>query len=235
VSAVIVMVVALYFTDLVAEIPSAALGGLVANAVVSVIDVRAFREFARVRRSEFLIALACTSGVLVLGPIGGLVLSMLATMVDTVRRIAGSPWVTLEPPEGDWEMERFAAVAQPDTPPSELEEVSFVRLTGPLFFANADALRDRVERASADHVRWVVLDFESVTDVDPTASEALADAAAMVRERGQVFGITRASKPVTRLLDQYGITASIGEEHLYPTNRAALAAFLGAEAPGPDR
>ena len=167
VSAVIVMVVALYLTDLVAEIPSAALAGLVANATVSIIDVRAFREFARVRRSEFLIALGCTAGVLVLGPIGGLVLAVVATMVDMVRRVAGSPWVTLEPPEGDWEMERFAAVAQPDTPPSDLDEVSFVRLTGPLFFANADTLRDRVERAAVEPVRWVVLDFESVTDVDP--------------------------------------------------------------------
>ena len=36
---------ALWFTDLVAEIPSAALAGLVANAVVSVIDVRSFRMF----------------------------------------------------------------------------------------------------------------------------------------------------------------------------------------------
>jgi SulP family sulfate permease len=234
VSAVIVMVVALYFTDVVAEIPSAALAGLVANAVVSVIDVRAFREFARVRRSEFLIALGCTAGVLVLGPIGGLVLSMVATMVDMVRRIAGSPWVTLEPPEGDWEMERFAAVAGPDTPPSDLEEVSFVRLTGPLFFANADTLRERVEGAAAAPVRWVLLDFESVTDVDPTASEALADSVAMLHDRGQVLGIARASGAVTQLLEQYGITASIGEDHLYPTNRAALSAFLATEPHQPD-
>jgi hypothetical protein len=140
VSALIVMLVALYFTDLVAEIPSAALAGLVANAVVSIIDVRAFRTVARVRRSEFLIALGCTGGVLVLGPIGGLVLATLATMVDMVRRIAGSPWVTLEPPEGDWEIERFAAVADPDAPPSELEGVSFVRLTD-------DALRSPWRRA----------------------------------------------------------------------------------------
>jgi sulfate permease, SulP family len=228
VSAVIVMVVAVYFTDLVAEIPSAALAGLVANATVSIIDVRAFREFARVRRSEFLIALACTAGVLVLGPIGGLVLAVVATMVDMVRRIAGSPWVTLEPPEGDWEMERFAAVAEPDTPPSQLEDVSFVRLTGPLFFANADTLRERVERAASGPVRWVVLDFESVTDVDPTASEALADAVAMLHERGQVLGIARASESVTDLLDRYGITASLGEDRLYPSNRAALSAFLAA-------
>jgi MFS superfamily sulfate permease-like transporter len=234
VSAVIVMVVALYFTDLVAEIPSAALAGLVANAVVSVIDVRAFREFARVRRTEFLIALGCTASVLVLGPIGGLVLAVVATMVDMVRRIAGSPWVTLEPPEGDWEMERFAAVAEPDTPPSDLDEVSFVRLTGPLFFANADVLRDRVERAAAEPVRWVLLDFESVTDVDPTASEALADSVALLHDRGQVLGIARASDAVTRLLDQYGIRDSVGDDRFYPSNRAALSAFLASEPRAPD-
>jgi len=98
VSALIVMLVVVFFTDLVAEIPSAALAGLVANAVVSVIDVRSFRMFARVRRGEFFIAIGCTAGVLVLGPIGGLVLAVLATMVDMVRRVAASPWVTLEPP-----------------------------------------------------------------------------------------------------------------------------------------
>ena len=234
VSAVIVMVVALYLTDLVAEIPSAALAGLVANATVSIIDVRAFRAFARVRRSEFLIALGCTAGVLVLGPIGGLVLAVVATMVDMVRRVAGSPWVTLEPPEGDWEMERFAAVADPDTPPSGLDEVSFVRLTGPLFFANADTLRDRIEAAAAEPVRWIVLDFESVTDVDPTASEALADSVTMLHDRGQVLAVARASDAVRDLLGGYGITASIGDDHLYATNRAALAAFLATERHAPD-
>jgi sulfate permease, SulP family len=226
VSALIVAVVVLYFTDLVAEIPSAALAGLVANAVVSVIDVRAFRTFARVRRSEFLIAIGCTAGVLILGPIGGLVLAMLATMVDMVRRIASSPWVTLEPPEGDWEMERFAAVAEPDTPASELERVSFVRLTGPLFFANADTLRDRIETAAAGDIDWVLLDFESVTDIDPTASEALADSVSMLHDTGKVLGITRASAPVQDLLVLYGITATIGTDRLFASNRTALAAYL---------
>ena len=142
--------------------------------------------------------------------------------------------MTLEPPEGDWEMERFAAVAQPDTPPSDLDEVSFVRLTGPLFFANADALRDRVEAAAAEPVRWIVLDFESVTDVDPTASEALADSVTMLHDRGQMLAVARASDAVTDLLDGYGITASIGDDHLYATNRAALAAFLATELHAPD-
>jgi sulfate permease, SulP family len=227
VSVIIVGAVALWFTDIVAEIPTAALAGLVANAVVAVIDVRAFRTFARVRRSELFIALGCTLAVLVLGPIGGLVLATVATMVDMVRRTAGSPWVTLEPPEGDWEMERFVAVADPDAVPADLVGATYVRLTGPLFFANADALRDRVaEAAAAEEVRWVLLDFESVTDVDPTASEALADSVSEVRDHGKVIGITRASAPVRRLLDLYGITETISADQLYTTNREALAAYL---------
>lgn len=232
VSAIVVMAVALWFTDLVAEIPSAALAGLVANAVVSVIDVGAFRTFARVRRSELYIAIGCTAGVLVLGPIGGLVLAMAATMVDLVRRIASAPWATLEPPSGDWEMERFAAVADPDASGSDLAEVDFVRLAGPLFFANADTLRDRIAAVAESDVRWVLLDFESVTDIDPTASEALAEAISLVHEQGKVIGITRASAPVLTLLDLYGLSSATGVDHLFASNREALAVYLADSADG---
>jgi len=232
VSALIVAAVALWFTDLVAEIPSAALAGLVANAVVSIIEVRAFRTFARVRRSELYIALGCAAGVLVLGPTGGLVLAVVATMVDMVRRIAGSPWLTLEPPEGDWEMERFAAVAEPDASPTDLDGVSFIRLVGPLFFANADTFRDRIATVAEGDVRWVVLDFESVTDIDPTASDAMADAIMLLHERGKVVGIARATAPVITLLDRYGLSGATGVDHVFASNREALAAYLAEGAGG---
>jgi MFS superfamily sulfate permease-like transporter len=142
-----------------------------------------------------------------------------------VRRIAGSPWVTLEPPEGDWEMQRFAAVAAPDAAPSELEGVGFVRLAGPLFFANSDTLRDRIQSAAAEF-DWVLLDFESVTDVDPTASEALMESVEAVHQDGKVLGVARASAPVRQLLDTYGITDSIGDDRMFESNRAALTAYL---------
>jgi hypothetical protein len=40
---------------------------------------------------------------------------------------------------------------------------------------------------------------------------------------------------VTHLLDEYGITAIIGTDHVYPTNRAALSAFLAANGSDVDR
>jgi high affinity sulfate transporter 1 len=228
VSAAIVIAVALWLTGVVAEIPSAALAGLVANAVIAIIDVRALRTFARVRRTELYIAVGCAVAVLILGPIGGLVLAIVATMIDLVRRIAGAPWATLQPPTDDWEMARFAADTDPDAAAADLEGISFVRLTGPLFFANADTLRSRVDQEFAGPVRWVLLDFESVTDVDPTASDALHDVVEMVDGSDRVLGITRASAPVRALLDQYGLTDSIGPDHIYPSNREGLTAYLDA-------
>jgi high affinity sulfate transporter 1 len=226
VSAAIVIAVALWLTGVVAEIPSAALAGLVANAVVAIIDVPALRTFARVRRTELYIAAGCAVAVLILGPIGGLVLAIVATMIDLVRRIAGAPWATLQPPTEDWEMARFVADTDPDAAAADLEGISFVRLTGPLFFANADTLRSRVDQEFAGPVRWVLLDFESVTDIDPTASEALAESVADLHKNGKVLGIARASAPVQDLLDLYGITEAIGRDHIYPSNRTALAAYL---------
>jgi MFS superfamily sulfate permease-like transporter len=84
----------------------------------------------------------------------------------------------------------------------------------------------------------VLLDFESVTDIDPTASEALADSVATLHENGKVAGITRASAPVRGLLRRYGISETIGPDHIYPSNRAALNAYLqgcrAAERPPAD-
>ncbi|MCZ7630753.1 MAG: STAS domain-containing protein, partial [Microthrixaceae bacterium] len=179
----------------------------------------------RMRRTELYIAVGCAIAVLVLGPIGGLVPAIVATMIDLVRRIAGAPWATLEPPTEDWEMARFAAEVDHDASPADLEDrVRSARR--PLFFANADTLRARVADQLAGPVRWVLLDFKSVTDIDPTASDALDDVVEMVQSADRIIGITRASAAVRELLDRYGITGRIGPERIYASNRAALISHL---------
>ena len=47
------------------ELPAAALGAVVVYAAVRLVDIGEFRRFAAFRRSEFLLALATTAGVLV--------------------------------------------------------------------------------------------------------------------------------------------------------------------------
>jgi sulfate permease, SulP family len=101
----------------------------------------------------------------------------------------------------------------------------FLRPGGPLFFANADDLRDRlVEAASDPDAQWIVLDLERVSDVDPTAAEALAEGIQVAHDHGAIVVFSRVARPIHELLDRYDITSLVGVEHVYTSNRAARVA-----------
>ena len=89
-----IAVVLLFFTDLLAFLPNAALAGIVANAVLSLIEVHELREFWHMRRSEFWIAAACLVSVLALGPLRAVIIAFLhgtwrRCMIRNVLKIVG--------------------------------------------------------------------------------------------------------------------------------------------------
>ena len=100
----------LFFTDLLAYLPNAALAGIVANSVLSLIEVGELRQLYRLRRSEFWIAAACLLSVLALGPLRAVVFAFLLTTIDVVRR-ASTPgtWVLRESPDGSYFVPAYAA------------------------------------------------------------------------------------------------------------------------------
>jgi sulfate permease, SulP family len=221
VAAVTAALVALFATGFLAAIPTAALAGLVANAVITLLDLPTFRHLARVRRSEFAIAVGCAVAVLLLGPLPGLVVAALATAIDVVRRAAAMPWVELtvapSAPDGRY------ATGPGDAPGGGLR---LVRPEGPLFFANADVVRATLRTALADpDLRWLVIDLEAVGDIDPTAAEALADGIAAARAAGTVVAFSRVRGPISDLLTRYGLAEAVGPDRIYATNRAAAAAY----------
>ena len=81
-----IALVMLFFTDLLAFLPNAALAGIVANAVLSLIEVHEFRELWRMRRSEFWIAAVCLLSVLALGPLRAVLIAFLLSTIDVIRR-----------------------------------------------------------------------------------------------------------------------------------------------------
>jgi sulfate permease, SulP family len=221
------LVAALFLNGLIGAIPSAALGGLVATAVVSTIEVPIFRRLAEVRRSEFAIAVGCALAVLLLGPLPGIVLAILVTAVDVARRAAAMPWVELGGAPTDVATERYVTAGGGEIRPGLL----LLRPEGPLFFANADSSRGVLESvADAPEARWVVLDLEAVSDIDPTAAEALAEGIESAAAAGTTVAVSRARRPIQDLLERYGLIEAIGEEHVFASNRAAVEAFDLAEA-----
>jgi MFS superfamily sulfate permease-like transporter len=223
-----IAVVMLFFTDLLAFLPKAALAGIVANAVLSLIEVHELRELWRMRRSEFWIAAVCLLSVLALGPLRAVLIAFLLSTIDVIRRASRPDTAVLqEAPDGS----HFLPVAAGQAAGSS--GLVVYRFGAPLYFANAPLFLDEVEETAGratGRVRWFVLDAEAMVDVDTTGSEALRQAITMLTGRGITFAVSRAHPSFLAWLEKYHLMPLIDPSRFFPTNRHAAAAYREAGA-----
>lgn len=223
VAAVTIALVMLFFTDTLAYLPNAALAGIVANAVLSLIEVKELKHLWHLRRSEFWIAITCLASVLALGPLQAVIIAFLLSTIDVVRR-ASKPgtWVLQEAADGS----HFTAL-ETDTVP-ETKDIILYRFGAPLYFANAGLFLDEIENLVTQRpgpLRWFVLDAEAMTDMDTTGADSFHEVIKLLAGRGITFAVSRPNQPLSRLLAHYGLEKAIGQERIYPTNRHAAAAY----------
>jgi MFS superfamily sulfate permease-like transporter len=223
VAAVTIAIVMLFFTDVLAYLPNAALAGIVANAVLSLIEVHELRELWRMRRSDFWIAAVCLLGVLVVGPLRAVAIAFLLSTVDVIRR-ASRPETSalLEAPDGS----HFTPAREGEG--TVTSGLVIYRFGAPLYFANATLFLDEVEQlvtGSSTPVRWFVLDAEAMTDVDTTGAGVLRQAITLLANHDITFAVSSADRAFRSWLERYDLMELIDHTHFYPTNRHAAAAF----------
>jgi len=220
---VTIAVVMLFFTDVLAFLPNAALAGIVANAVLSLIEVHEFRELWRMRRSEFWTATVCLLSVLALGPLRAVMIAFLLSVIDVIRRASRPETAALvEAPDGS----HFAPAA--DGQASGSSGLMVYRFGAPLYFANATLFLDDVERLvteSPTPVRWFVLDAQAMVDVDTTGAGVLGQAITMLKKRNITFAVSRADRSFRSWLEKYELMELIDQRRFFPTNRHAAEAY----------
>ena len=223
VAAVTIAVVLLFFTDMLAFLPNAALAGIVANAVLSLIEVHELRELWHMRRSDFWIAAVCLLSVLALGPLRAVLIAFLMSTIDVIRR-ASRPETSVLVEAAD--RSHFAPAAVGDAAgPSGLV---VYRFGAPLYFANATLFLDEVEQLISQPstpVRWFVLDAQAMVDVDTTGAAVLRQAITLLAGRGITFAVSRADGAFRSWLERYGLMTLIDQRRFYSTNRHAAEAF----------
>ena len=223
VAAVTVALVMVFFTDELAYLPTAALAGVVASAVLKLIEVAELRELWQMRRSEFWIAAVCMLSVLVFGPLRAVIVAFLLATIDLLRR-ASRPrtWVLRDAPDGSHFVPEETDHA-PDT-----NGILIYRFGASLYFANAAFFEEEVEKLvdqAATPVKWFVLDAQAMNDIDTTGAETLHQVLQWLKGRGVSVSVSRANPSTTALLAHYHLLELIGENRMYPTNRHAIAAF----------
>jgi MFS superfamily sulfate permease-like transporter len=221
---VVVALVMLFFAGLLALLPNPVLGGIVANAVLALIEVDELRELYRVRRDEFWIAIVALLSVLVLGALQAVIIAFVLSTIDVVRRAAYPKTGVLHAvPDG----RGYYATSGADQAVTAPGLVVY-RFGAPLYFANANLFAEQVKalaKNDAEPVRWFVLDAEAINDIDTTGADALRQTIGELQKQDVTFAIARASEPVPQLLHTYELSELIGEERIFLTNRDAAAAF----------
>ena len=108
------------------------------------------------------------------------------------------------------------------------------RLYGPLIFANARYVMDRLENlvGEADPpVKWVIIDAQAITDMDITAAQRFADLHRKFEEAGIDVKIADATRPFMEQLKKVGLSAAIGTQEFYVSVKKAVEAYETLQYP----
>lgn len=220
----LVLAVLLFLSPLLTDTPTAVLGALVVYAAIRMIDLAGFRRLAGFRLRELLLALGCLVGVLALDILYGVLVAVGLSVAELLSRVARPHDAVQGLVPG------LAGMHDVDDFPDArvIPGLVVYRYDSPLFFANAEDFRRSALAAVAEQevpVRWFVLNTEANVEVDITALDSVDELRRELGQRGVEFAMARVKQDLRDDLDAYGLSASVGEERIFPTLPTAVAAY----------
>ena len=221
-AAAVVLVVAALLTGPLAYLPRSALAAVVFLIAAELIDLKELRHILALRRDEFFVALLTTAAVVVFGVEYGIVLAVVASIIDHLRH-SYSPHnnVLVKSPAGYWQPVPVDQGARTE------DGLVIYRFGTSLYYANAARLLADLHAIfdTGGPVTWFVLDCAAIEDIDYTAYMILARAVELAKQRHVRFAVSTVIPSLRRQLDGYGVTKTLDPEAWYETPREALDAY----------
>jgi MFS superfamily sulfate permease-like transporter len=228
--AITVAIVLLFLTKPLQYMPNAVLSAVVFLIGVKLVKLGAMNEIRRLRLDEFVIAAATAIVVVVVGVEQGIILAIVLSLLDHVRRHYDAPDAVVEVNEQN------ELVEVPVAPGARTEPGLVVYRFGVgLFYANATKFsQDILALVNVpEPPRWLVLLADAIDDVDFTGGKTLLELAGQLADRNVVLCIAAAQRVMPEL-ERFGIVDAIGADHIFVTVDDAIAAFHAADAPSGD-
>ena len=205
-------------------IPTPALGAVVMSAGIGLVDLAGLRRLWRLRKTELLVAAVTLASVLLIGLLQAVLIAVVLSLLDFVRRGArpeDAVLARIPGREGYHTLSRNEARAETDP------GIIVYRFEAPLFFANAEEFRERVTHLvthATEPVHCVVVDGSTITDVDTTAADALDRLLDSLDDAGVSLAVADPIAPVKDALEAYGLVPRLAGARFYETIAQAVAA-----------
>ena len=214
----------LWLTQLLYWLPSAALGGILIASAWGLCDFGEFVRLLRFRGMSLAGALVTLVGVVVLGLMEGILLGVVFSLVLLLRALAFPPDAVLgRTPAGEWRDPAHRPEAVP------VPGLLVYRFAAPLFFANSELFRERIEAlvaGAAAPVTAVVVDGAAIHDVDIAACDMLVELDSELSSRGIRLAFGNLRDRVLRDIERGLPPLPDGEEVCFPSVAGAVAAVV---------
>ncbi|MCK6424509.1 MAG: STAS domain-containing protein [Burkholderiaceae bacterium] len=209
-----------------AQVPRAAIAGLLLLVAWSLIDFTQWRRLWRVDRAEAAVAAATLAATLTLRLESAILLGAgLALLVYLWR--SARPAMRVMGFEHDDPQRRFVVLAQARQALPECPQLRLLRMEGSIFFGAAAHVTERLHalRSRPDAPRHLLVMAKSMNSIDLAGLEVWE---AELRERRALGGDLYFHRPrpqVLQLWRRSGFLDRLGADHVFPDKRSALAAI----------
>jgi sulfate permease, SulP family len=221
---VFVILTLLFLAPLFANLPKAALAAIVIEAVAfGLWKIPEMRRLARLSRIDFAFAMAALLGVLTFGTLQGVFIGVFLSLLWLVWR-ASHPSIPVLGRAADGKSYHSIDSHSDAT---IVPGVVVLRLDGPLFFATASGLRNRVRALTRDvtpPVYAVVLDLEGADVIDLQGSDELREIAKELKDVGVTLLLARVKADIRQNLARYGTLDVVPNDHFFDAVDEAVAA-----------
>lgn len=217
VSAVLMAGVLAGLTGWFRSIPQTVLAATIIVAVTSLIDWRALKETWRYDRGDGLAFLAAMAGVLALGVEQGVIAGIAVSLAMILWR-GSRPHIAVVGRVPGTEHFRNVSRHRVETLPGLLA----VRIDESLFFGNAAAVEERIERllAAQPGARRLLLILSAVNHIDATALSVLEELERSLGRRGIELSLAEVKGPIMDRLARTALGARLKERTFLSTHQA---------------
>ena len=213
-AAAIAIVAILLVAPTLSILPKAVLSAIVINAVWGLMDVAAIRRYLKVRKNDGVSSLVAAVGVIVAGPMLGLLFAIGQAILGMVYRSSRAEVEVLGKIPG--EKASWGGVRNhPER--TTIPGLLVLRINVSLFWVNAAGVQEVILEAvdAEPETKALILDLEASHQFGVTTADMLSETREQLAERNVDLYLVRLHWPVRKVLARSGLRARLGEDHLW--------------------
>jgi high affinity sulfate transporter 1 len=218
----------LLLAPLMGLMPQATLAAVVIVYSIGLIQPGEFGAILRIRRMEFLWALAAFAGVVLLGTLKGILVAIVVSLVALAYQAAHPRVYPVGRKPGT---QVFRATSAEHPQDETFPGLLLVRVEGRIFFANAQNAGEQLWRLiDASTPRVLALDFSAVPDIEYSALKMLTEGEERLQERGIQLWLVALNAEALAMVQRSSLGHTLGRERLMFNLQVAVDRFLARPA-----